>query len=86
MKNQDIEISVVITTRNRRYEVARALQSVLKQTVPPLEIILVDDNSTDGTEDYLKKHFQGRYKYIYNRTVRGAGRSRNIGIAAARGE
>lgn len=86
MNNKNVEISVIITTHNRKYEVARALHSVLNQTKPPFEIIVVDDYSTDGTQEYLKKQFKPEYRYIYNRTLRGAGRSRNIGIAAARGE
>lgn len=85
-ENTDLKISVIITTLNRKYEVLRALQSVLRQTVPPFEIIIVDDGSTDGTREYLQGHVQTGYRYIYNAKTKGPGRSKNIGVIAAQGD
>lgn len=81
-----LKISVVITTYNRKYEVSRALRSVLGQTIQPFEIIIVDDGSTDGTREYLQNNIQAEYKYIYNVKTKGPGRSRNIGMVASQGD
>lgn len=78
-------ISVVITTKNRKYEVARAIRSVLNQTEAPYEIILVDDASNDGTKEFLNAQNLAGFRYIYNVESKGPGRSRNIGIVAATG-
>lgn len=87
MKEQgSLRISVVITTYNRKYEVLRALKSVLGQTLQPFEIIIVDDCSTDKTQEYIQKHVQAEYKYIYNAKNKGPGRSKNIGTIAAQGD
>ena len=85
-KSNGMKVSVVLTTYNRKYEITRALRSVLEQTVQPYEIIIVDDGSTDGTKDFLKQQVQADYKYYYNVTRKGPGRSRNIGILAASGD
>lgn len=79
------KISVVVTTKNRKYEAARALKSVFEQTVNPYEIIVVDDASNDGTREYLESLNLGQYRYIYNVDAKGLGRSRNIGMIAATG-
>ena len=85
-KSIDLKISVIITTYNRKYEVTRALKSVLAQTVQPFEIIVVDDGSTDGTQEHLQNHIHADFKYIYNSKTKGPGRSRNIGIVATGGD
>lgn len=79
-------ISVIITTRNRRYEAARALRSVFAQTVPADEIIIVDDGSVDGTKEYIESLHLGTYQYLYHSVAKGPGSSRNTGIRAAKGD
>jgi glycosyltransferase involved in cell wall biosynthesis len=77
-------VSVVIPTRDRRRRVTRAIDSVRAQTYPHLEIIVVDDGSTDGTADEL-----GRVpdvKLLRHETSIGGAAARNRGIAEARGE
>jgi glycosyltransferase involved in cell wall biosynthesis len=50
--------TVVITTKNRKDELCRALESVLAQTVP-LEVLVIDDGSTDGTTETVRAKFPG---------------------------
>jgi lipopolysaccharide exporter len=79
-------ISVVIPTYNRAHTILRALESVLAQTLPVAEIIIVDDGSTDGTLDLLQSlPYRDRVRLIEIRHG-GAAAARNIGIRAATGD
>ena len=80
-------VSVVVITRNRKSLLERALSSVLSQTLKELEIIVVDDGSTDGTREWMEG-FSARHavKYIYNTDGLGGNHVRNIGIRAASGK
>ena len=78
-------ISVVIPAYNVSRFIGRAVQSVLKQTYGNIEIIVVDDSSTDETEKTLRE-YQGRIRYIRHEINKGAAEARNTGIAACRGE
>ncbi len=79
-----MNITVIIPTHNRAGLLPRALDSVLAQTLAPLEIILVDDGSTDGTEALMAERYSSvRYRKQANRGVSAA---RNRGIEEARGE
>jgi glycosyltransferase involved in cell wall biosynthesis len=53
---RDMKVSVVITTRNRKASLRRAIESVMTQTTP-VELIVVDDGSTDGTAEMVASHF-----------------------------
>lgn len=75
-------ISVVIPTYNRAHCIARALDSVLAQSVAPQEIIVVDDASRDDTASVLAS-YEGRIHYIRHARNAGASAARNTGIAAA---
>ena len=81
-----IRISVVITTFNRKYEVARALNSVLSQSRHPDEIIIVDNGSTDDTEYYLRLLFPFSFKYLRFDSPLGVARARNEGLAVCSGD
>ena len=50
-----MDISVIIPTYNRKHTLRRVIQSVEQQSLPPLEIIVVDDGSSDGTKEWIKK-------------------------------
>jgi glycosyltransferase involved in cell wall biosynthesis len=79
-----MRISVVIPTYNRAHTLPRALSSVLGQTLPAFEIIVVDDGSEDGTEALIRTRFpRVRYRRVSNG---GVSKARNLGIAAARGD
>lgn len=77
-------VTVIIPTYNRRESLARALDSVIAQTVRPLEILVIDDGSTDETEEFLAEAF-GDVRYFFQEN-RGVSAARNRGIAEARGD
>lgn len=77
-------VSVVIPTFNRARYVCEAVESVLAQTHPAIQLIVVDDGSTDDTARALLE-FAGRIAYLKQEN-RGIGAARNAGIAVARGD
>jgi glycosyltransferase involved in cell wall biosynthesis len=79
------KVSVVIPTYNRAEKVGSTIESVLAQTVTDLEVIVVDDGSSDGTGEILEKAFGDRIRY-YAQANEGVSMARNKGIAEARGE
>ena len=88
MRGQCIEkISVIIPVYNDEKYLAQCLDSVLRQTYSNLEIILVDDGSTDSTPELCEKY---REKYanirILHKKNGGVGSSRNAGLEMATGE
>lgn len=89
MKTSDqksIMVSVIIPTYNRARFLDRAIQSVLKQTYKNLELIIVDDNSSDDTDALIASIKDDRLCYIKHDTNKGASAARNTGIKDARGE
>jgi glycosyltransferase involved in cell wall biosynthesis len=79
-----VNISVIIPTFDRAETLGRALDSVLKQTCAPQDIIVVDDGSSDNTKELVAGHpAQPRYLRQENR---GVSSSRNLGIRNAGGE
>ncbi len=82
-------VSVVIPTFNRWGKLAQALDSVLQQTLPVDEIIVVDDGSTDDTSEMLDEFVQQHPKLllrVIQQENRGPATARNAGIRAASGE
>lgn len=78
------EISVIIPSYNRAGVLPRALDSVLSQTSPASEVILVDDGSTDETRELIQAHYP-EIRYIYQDN-KGVSTARNTGIRHASGE
>lgn len=81
---QKFIISAVIPTYNSEACVSRAIDSVLAQTLPAEEILVVDDGSADQTAEAIRR-YGGRVRYIHQENA-GASVARNRGIQAARGE
>jgi glycosyltransferase involved in cell wall biosynthesis len=79
-------VSVIIPTYNRSKLLAQAIASVLGQTYPNHEIIVVDDGSTDDTCDYVASLGDPRVKLVRAAHSGHIPRVRNTGIARARGE
>ena len=82
-------VSAIITTHNRKQLLKEAVDSVLSQTYPYIECIVVDDASEDGTENYIQEYISAtaiKYIYINKTETKGGNYARNRGILAARGE
>jgi len=79
-------VTVVIPTFNRASIVVRAIRSVLGQTCQDWELIVVDDGSTDGTEQVVRGFSDKRITYIRHDRNLGGGAARNTGIRHAQGE
>ena len=77
--------SVVIPTLNRAGVLANAMRSVLAQTYADLELIIVDDGSTDDTAAAVKAFADERVRYLHQ-SRHGVSAARNAGAEAARGE
>lgn len=78
-------VSVIIPTYNRLKTLPVAIDSVLKQTYQNVEVIVVDDGSSDGTEEYVNKLTDQRVKYVRTAANRGPAAARNLGVKQARG-
>ncbi len=79
-------VSVVIPTHDRLGLVDEAVASVLEQTFPDLELVVVDDGSTDGTAEHLAARFSDPRLRIVVQENRGASAARNRGAAETSGE
>jgi glycosyltransferase involved in cell wall biosynthesis len=82
----DAAVSVVIPAWNRADRIEGAILSALEQEPKPLEIIVVDDGSTDGTDAGRLVALDARVRVIRHDANRGAAEARNTGVAAARGD
>ena len=78
-------ISVVIPAYDRERSIARAIAAVLAQTYPAIEIVVVDDASTDGTAARVEAIGDPRVRLVRHAKNRGAAAARNTGVEAARG-
>lgn len=79
-------VSVVIPAYNRAHLLGRAINSVMSQTLDDWELLVVDDGSTDNTEEVVSAFQDPRVKYLRHVSNRGATAARNTGIKAAVGE
>ncbi|HXG29199.1 MAG TPA: glycosyltransferase family 2 protein [Nevskiales bacterium] len=79
-------VSVVLATRNRARLLPRAANSVLRQSYAHLELIIVDDGSSDDTAEVVVTLHDPRVHYLHQEESHGVSAARNAGIRAARGE
>ncbi|HAE40626.1 MAG TPA: hypothetical protein DCG57_18630, partial [Candidatus Riflebacteria bacterium] len=78
--NNDPLVSVVLPTYNRKDIIRRTISSVLQQTFKNLELIIVDDGSTDETREYVESEFvDDRIIYLYQSNS-GVSSARNTGL------
>ena len=82
------DISVVIAAYNAADTIGRAMASVAAQTVKPLEVIVIDDGSTDATSEVasgMQNTMNGIELRLFTQQNAGAGAARNRGLAEAKG-
>src|SRR6476646_7452478 len=80
-------VSVVIPTHNRAYCLAEAIDSALHQTYPNVEVIVIDDGSTDGTPALMAERYgaDARVRYV-PQAKSGTNIARNHGLRLTRGD
>jgi len=79
-------VSVIIPAFNCQETISETLDSVFAQTYPNVEILVIDDGSTDDTPRRIHELAADRLRYIRIENSGGPARPRNVGIAEARGE
>jgi glycosyltransferase involved in cell wall biosynthesis len=79
-------VSVVIPTYNRQNLIKQAIGSVLQQTFPNLELIVIDDASQDNTQEVVESFADPRIHYICHQQNVGECATRNTGLQVCRGE
>lgn len=87
MNDKLLSVSVIVPVYNAAEHLDECIQSLLRQTYPPEEIILVDDGSEDGSDD-ICDNYVSQYNYIrvIHKENGGVSAARNAGIAASQGE
>ena len=85
-KGQPALVSAVITTFNRQEMAKRAVRSAVVQSYRPIEIIVVEDGSNSGVEEWLQEEGLKHVRYVRHESRRGLGAARNTGFRKARGE
>ena len=83
-----MKISVYITSYNQKAFLKEAVDSVLTQTLQPAEIVIIDDASTDGSQDLIREYCLGEPKIIshFNKENKGITKTRNIALSLVTGD
>ena len=85
-KESQIKVSVIVPVYNTRPYLPQCLDSLCGQTLKEIEILCIDDGSTDGSAEYLEEAAKrdGRIR-VFRENNTGAGAARNIGLLEAKG-
>ncbi|MCR9196250.1 MAG: glycosyltransferase, partial [Hyphomonas sp.] len=90
IKNNSLNVSVIMPTWNRVDVIDKAIESVLAQVFRPHELVIVDDGSTDGTLEYLHESYPDLIKNGFMKLVEGpragVSHARNLGMEASSGD
>ena len=82
--------SIVVPAYNRKFCIAKAIDSALAQTYRNFELVVVDDGSTDGTEEFVRERYAGELasgKVVFKRKENsGVCKTRNVGLRLAKGD
>ena len=79
-------VSIIMPSWNTGVYIAESIESVLKQTYEQWELIIVDDCSTDNTDEIVARYSDKRIKYLKNEKNSGAALTRNRALRIAQGE
>jgi len=86
MIKKDIpKISIVIPAYNREQYIGEAIESAIAQTTPSMEIVIIDDGSTDNTAEIVSRYVSNNVRYVW-KEHEGQPHSRNRGIQESRGD
>lgn len=88
MKQHDFKPSIIITSFNHRAYLIEAIESVLAQTLPPHEIIVADDASSDGSQEAIRayeKRYPGLVKGVFQDKNAGIPKNRNAALRTVTG-
>lgn len=87
IENKNILISVIIPIYNAELYLQKCLDSVVNQTLKDIEVICVDDGSTDNSVDIIKKYMMSDSRIkLFQQSNKGAGAARNYGLKYAIGK
>lgn len=82
-----MNFSIIIPTYNRRHQIGKAIESVIAQSHVDIEIIIVDDGSSDGTTEWLSTAYpDSRIRLLNNFRKKGPAGARNTGLLEAKGD
>lgn len=79
-------VSIVIPVYNRADIIERTINNILQQTFEDIEVIVVDDGSTDNIDVVMQGYNDNRVHYIKTKENKGACHARNVGVNSAKGE
>lgn len=84
----EFKLSVIISAYNVEKYIAHAIEMLAHQTLDNIEVILIDDGSTDSTPEIIEQRVKNLHNFVYIKNKRniGLGRSRNEGIRVSKGE
>ena len=82
-KNTKPEVSVIVTTFNRKKYVKKAIFSVLNQSFKNFELIILDNNSIDGTDILIESFSDNRIRYFKHKNL-SISKQRNMGISISK--
>lgn len=81
---EKVSVSIIIPTYNRKNDLDKCLKSILKQTYKKYEVIIIDNNSSDGTKDFIKRKYPF-IKLIINKSNKGSSFAKNQGVLLSKG-
>jgi GT2 family glycosyltransferase len=81
----NVDVSAIVLNHNGGEFVCEAVASLLDQDLPGIEVIVVDNASSDGSDEMLEARFGGRIELLKNATNLGFGGGNNVGLRASHG-
>lgn len=82
--NKELKISIVVPVYNSEDTIKRTIDSILNQTYSNLEIVIIDDGSTDNSKNIIMQYDSNKINYYYQNNS-GVSSARNLGVKLSRG-
>ena len=83
---EEIKISIIVPVYNVEKHIEKCLDSILEQTLKEIELIVINDGSTDNSLKKIKKYKEDKRIIIINKKNEGLTKTRNIGFKIAKGK